>query len=393
MGATVAVVARRGYETTRVADILELAGVSRSAYYDHFANKRECFLATLDALREIAEPVVAQAYRDAEGTWEEKLRAAFAKLIDLIVTQPSAARVWFVEAYSEAEGVELVERVGARVEAAVKRTLADSPERRGMPPGMIRGIVGGVRQVIHSRVRRGREQELLELGPDLLDWALGYETPSKPLRRPRKAPVLPSAEPDPHEQRARIVAAVTEAVAEKGYAELTITEIAKRAAVSLSTFYALFESKGDVFLAALDDGERRLAETVVPLYDDAPDWEHAIKSSMHAVFAFLSSNASMTRLGVSAPSAGAAALERQERSRESYAALLYPGFKEHPDTPAIATETIGGSISSLIFQHVRRAGAERLYEIAPTAVYIALAPFLGRERATAIANESWAPTA
>ena len=47
--ALVAVVAEKGYEATRVEDLLELSGVSRSAFYAHFSDKEECLLAALHA--------------------------------------------------------------------------------------------------------------------------------------------------------------------------------------------------------------------------------------------------------------------------------------------------------------------------------------------------------
>jgi AcrR family transcriptional regulator len=394
MGATVAVVAERGYETTRVADILEVAGVSRSAYYHYFSNKEECFLATLDALRDLAAPIVTEAYRTADGPWDDRLRAAFDAIVELIVAQPAAARIWLIDGYSAGPAaVERVEALGDRLERFAAREIAESPERAGMPPGLVRALLGGVRQVIHNRLRHGLEAELSALAPDLMAWALSYRTPPEPLRRPRKVPALPPATRDENDQRARILAAVTDAVAEKGYADLTITEIAQRASVSLTTFYALFEKgKTQVFLAALDDGERRLNETVVPFYDRAPNWPQAIRESMHAVFAFLAGNpAAATLGGREVYAGGSAALGRQEKTRESFRALLYPGFKEHPHTLDIAGEAIGSAIASLVFQRLRETGPGRLYEDVSIAVYLALAPFLGAEEATAIANESWQP--
>src|SRR5262245_39530032 len=49
-GALVAKVAEKGYETTTVVDLVELSGVSRSAFYKQFSDKQECFLAAIDAL-------------------------------------------------------------------------------------------------------------------------------------------------------------------------------------------------------------------------------------------------------------------------------------------------------------------------------------------------------
>ena len=55
-----ATVAAKGYEATRVADLSELCGVSRSAFYQHFEDKEACFLAMIE---ELVEPVTRAAQR------------------------------------------------------------------------------------------------------------------------------------------------------------------------------------------------------------------------------------------------------------------------------------------------------------------------------------------
>src|SRR5262245_7429809 len=67
--ATVAVVAEKGYAETRVADLLELSGVSRSAFYEHFSDKQECLLAAVDAL--IGPTLKAIAKADSSRLGEE----------------------------------------------------------------------------------------------------------------------------------------------------------------------------------------------------------------------------------------------------------------------------------------------------------------------------------
>src|SRR4051812_21745129 len=49
-GATVAATASKGYAAVRVSDLLALSGVSRATFYQHFADKGECFGATIQAL-------------------------------------------------------------------------------------------------------------------------------------------------------------------------------------------------------------------------------------------------------------------------------------------------------------------------------------------------------
>src|SRR5271154_4249744 len=47
-GAMVEAIARSGYDRTSVKQVIGLAGVSRRSFYEQFANKEACFLATCD---------------------------------------------------------------------------------------------------------------------------------------------------------------------------------------------------------------------------------------------------------------------------------------------------------------------------------------------------------
>ena len=49
----IAVVSESGYQQVTVADIVRRAKVSRGAFYEHFANKEECFLAATAEGREL----------------------------------------------------------------------------------------------------------------------------------------------------------------------------------------------------------------------------------------------------------------------------------------------------------------------------------------------------
>src|SRR2546425_573697 len=61
-GAMIEAVAGHGYHETTVADVIALAGVSRRAFYELFANKQDCFLATHDI-------VVARARKQMIDAW------------------------------------------------------------------------------------------------------------------------------------------------------------------------------------------------------------------------------------------------------------------------------------------------------------------------------------
>ena len=72
--AMVACVVEKGYEATRVADLVELSGISRSAFYRQFADKQECFLAAAEELIEPTLAVMEQAEQAPSG--EERMREA-----------------------------------------------------------------------------------------------------------------------------------------------------------------------------------------------------------------------------------------------------------------------------------------------------------------------------
>src|ERR1700710_2045781 len=84
--AMVATVGEKGYETTTVADLVKLSGVSRSAFYKHYDDKQACFLAAVEAMVEPTLRRVAEDESVAAGV--ERARGAFESVIKLIVAQP-----------------------------------------------------------------------------------------------------------------------------------------------------------------------------------------------------------------------------------------------------------------------------------------------------------------
>jgi AcrR family transcriptional regulator len=63
-------------------------------------------------------------------------------------------------------------------------------------------------------------------------------------------------------QRERLIAAMAEVCAERGYAQASVAEVAKRAAVSSLTFYKQFADKRDCMLAAHRQLLGRLLEAI-----------------------------------------------------------------------------------------------------------------------------------
>src|SRR3954447_14662937 len=85
--AMVAPVVEKGYGATRVADLVALSGISRSAFYRQFADKKECFLAAAEELIKPTMAVMERAEHSSSG--EERMREAVEAFLGLIVTQPA----------------------------------------------------------------------------------------------------------------------------------------------------------------------------------------------------------------------------------------------------------------------------------------------------------------
>ena len=168
---------------------------------------------------------------------------------------------------------------------------------------------------------------------------------------------------------------------------MTVGDIAARASISLSTFYANFADKEEAMLAAVDSGSAQMLATTLPAFRRATDWPHAVRGAFGSMFAFCAAETEYTTLGaIDVYAAGKKALEQRDRVMESMEALLVPGYERKPDASPIAAEAIGGAIYSMIYDQIKRGGAESMQEIAPLATYVTLAPFIGAEEACAVAN-------
>jgi AcrR family transcriptional regulator len=386
----------RGYEDARVADIVEVAGVSRSTFYKHFANKQDCFIATIETICGFGTAAITEVYRSHQGSWYERLEAGLYKLVDMIVEQPAAARLQYLEVHAAGpEAIERAAQIDRYIDELALASIKQAPQYAGAPRYLSDAVFGGFRKIIQRRLREGREHELRALVPELLAWGSTYHRPATDPRQPSAVPggFLPPR-PNPRNPSDRIMVAVTELVVEKGYPAVNVTDIATRASASLSTFYANFRTKEEALLAALDYSIQLILEATLPSYKQTSDWPHAVAAALHASFGYLSLEPIFAHFsGVDIFRGAPGVRERRDGYVVMAQSFLAKGYKLYPDTMPIAAEAIGGSIDTLLYEQVRRNGADRLYEVAPGAIFLVLTPFIGSERAIEIANEDWTPPA
>ena len=392
MAALVATCAERGYESTRVADLLEISGVSRKAFYEVFDDKQACFMATMEDLLERAEARIASAPAsgDLEGTLGEQGERALLALMEPLAEQGAAARLCIVEAHAAGqEAVERVDRGFAAFGALARRQLTDLFDGQPLPEPLLAALVGGLRHIVHTRLHRSDERELPELVPDLVALAGSYSPPPRTLRKPRYAPVRAPG-PDRHNGSPadRLLQATTSEIARNGYAATTIEAIVRTAGVSFSTFYEHFESKEDVFGAALYGGRARMLAVTLPAYRRARSWPEAIRLVTDTTLGYMEAEPDFARLvAVDVYTAGPRALAGRDEAIESAQGFIDGGVEEFaPEMSPIKREAITSTLYAMLGDRIRSQGTKNLRDLAPLANYVALCPFLGPEAACDVAN-------
>jgi AcrR family transcriptional regulator len=165
-------VAEQGFVTTTVADIIARARLSRRTFYEHFADKEECFLAAYDTVVEQLLGAVGQAYEQADG-WPQKVHDGLETFLAYLAAEPAFARMCIVEVV--AAGPEARSRRDAAMRVFVdflEPGRAEAPDGIVVPTLAADIVVGGIYEIIYSRLQRNAADELVEMLPELLYSAL-----------------------------------------------------------------------------------------------------------------------------------------------------------------------------------------------------------------------------
>src|SRR5688500_3644291 len=97
-------------------------------------------------------------------------------------------------------------------------------------------------------------------------------------------------------QRARMLAAMADVVAEKGYAAATVADVVRAAGVSRTTFYEQFRSKEDCFVEAYDHGVDVLLDAVrSAVRATGGGWRDQLRAGMRAYLDALAADRTFAR--------------------------------------------------------------------------------------------------
>ena len=176
--------------------------------------------------------------------------------------------------------------------------------------------------------------------------------------------------------RARLTEGLAAAIAEKGYAAVTIADVVRVARVSKRTFYEHFADKEACFLALYAETSDELLELIGNAVATARgSWEERIGAAARAYFERVAAQPEVIRAGLleiqaAGPRARALRREVQRRYAEQLRAFSLAAEEEEPGiralTPALATAVVGG-LDELMLEAAEAGHAERMGELADAA--------------------------
>ena len=238
----------------------------------------------------------------------------------------------------------------------------------------------------------------VQLSPEILVEAIGDDWPSEQVdaaiellaaskgRFPSGSGKLP-VELVRAIQRERLIAAMLDAAATRGYRETNVQDVIERAGVSRPTFYEHFTNKDDCFLAAFDAGARRLRTRVSSAAGKGEDWRGRLRLALAAILAFACVEPQTARtLIVEARAASGEAPQRRIELLDGFAACLDATAREllrHPTdrSPLTAAGVVGG-IEAVLYARLCRGEPEQFADLLPSLMYFAVLPYEGQQAAS-----------
>jgi AcrR family transcriptional regulator len=180
-------------------------------------------------------------------------------------------------------------------------------------------------------------------------------------------------------QRERLLVAMADATAEKGYANVAVADVIERAGVSRRSFYEHFSNKEEAFLAAYDAGVAGMLDVIAEAEESAraaagPEGGGLLagaRAGTEVYLQLLADNPAFARTFlIEVLGAGPAALARRDAVHERFAARLADSFTAIAEAagglpvpaPFVFRAAVG-AIHELVIDRLLKEGAEALPEL------------------------------
>jgi AcrR family transcriptional regulator len=195
------------------------------------------------------------------------------------------------------------------------------------------------------------------------------------------------------DQRRRILRAIGELVAERGYSDVTVELIVKRAHVSYKTFYKHFTGKEGCFEALFETAfsatERKIRRR---LDAEARTWPEQVVLAIRTLIEQIVAEPTIARaVIVESPTVGVAITERYEQATKALSPLFHAGRKLNPrgkELPDTIEDTLSGSVFWAAYERLIVGRADELLAYLPVLLELVLRTYVGPGEASRIARSA-----
>jgi AcrR family transcriptional regulator len=172
-------------------------------------------------------------------------------------------------------------------------------------------------------------------------------------------------------QRRRLIVAMLDQVAERGYPATTVADVVSAARCSRNAFYELFEDKEACYIAAADETGVEMLDALVSAAREEDSWLDALRSGTRSYLRWWVDHPRYAAAYlIHLPAAGRRALEQRDRVYADFAAM-FEGLAararaEHPlipPLPPLAPRLLVMAITELIAQEVREGRGDGLMKL------------------------------
>lgn len=185
----------------------------------------------------------------------------------------------------------------------------------------------------------------------------------------------------PEIQRARMLAALVEAVRELGAGQVTVTHVVERSGVSRRTFYEAFEDREACFLAALQEATDRATQRVLAAAEQQVQWRERLRAGLKALLELFDEDPGLAGLCVvEALAGGAAALEQRARVVRRLVAFVDRGRREASPglrPSRLAAEGVVGGVLSVLHGRLTSGDSRPLSALQSQLMAMVVLPYLG----------------
>jgi AcrR family transcriptional regulator len=399
----IAVANRDGYAASSVSAVIADAKISKPTFYEYFRDREDCFIAAIDSVhtRLLDQVAAAVAYAPPE----QAATAAARALLEFAGSEPALMRFITSEALAGTRAILDARDEGiAEIAGSIENRLNEAPPDAPTPDLGVVIAIGGLYRLVGARARSGEHLTDSEI-PELLQWIGEYNVPraarrwhtmqpsmafasllDQPASSLRAPEPLPPGRPTLSDvdvaanQRLRIIFAAGILANEKGYAAVTVNEIAKRAQVDLRVFYSLFAKKQDVFFAAQEHGFQEAMAVAAAAFFAGATWPERCWAMCVAFHRFLDANPQFAQLGfIEAYAAGHDVAQRTDESLLNATIFIQEGLQ----FSSKSTHPTRTAMHAMIFCNLEniyrrlRTTSPKLIEFVPNTINLWLTPFLG----------------